>query len=169
MKRVKLKKEDPSINFRLPQELREKVLQKAAIENKTVSNYLRDHLESFLSGKLIEDAIAPYVRHKFINSNEFLQLVVWIYQKRHEKKYTEDDKFNEVNYIRTLKKIDQFLPTDLAMEFEQVLFDLMRVQKENAYSYRFSENGYHRNDSFNYEKLEKFIAELGKKIHKVSF
>lgn len=168
MKRVKLKKEDPSINFRLPQELREKVLQKAAIENKTVSNYLRDHLESFLSGKLIEDAIAPYVRHKFINSNEFLQLVVWMYQKKENPRISDYDKLIQKEYIETLKKVSQYLPKDLADEFEKVLYDVIYSIQENRYSYKIFNSDY-SSINFDFEKLENYINNLGNKVHKVRF
>ena len=43
-KKQKIKNEDPSINFRLPEELKEKIYKEASIKNKTISNYLRVHL-----------------------------------------------------------------------------------------------------------------------------
>ena len=44
VKKYKIKNEDPSINFRLPEELKVNIYKRVSLENKTVSNFLRDHL-----------------------------------------------------------------------------------------------------------------------------
>lgn len=50
-------------------------------------------------------------------------------------------------------------PKDLALEFDKVLFDIMRSQKEDLDSYKrykFFDN-YHDHQNFNLKKLEDYI------------
>jgi len=104
------RKEDPSINFRLPKELKIQIQEAAISKNQTTSIFLRDHMESFLSGELIENELAKNVEDTFMNSTEFLQLVVWIFIKRNENEYVEGDRIWQDKYISTIKSIDNQLP-----------------------------------------------------------
>ncbi len=157
MKKKSINNEDPSINFRLPKELREQVVREAGLLNSTVSNYLRNHLIEFLSGRLYEKEIAFYKSMEFINSTEFLQLVAWVYSQR------GNDKCSAIqaqlnSYKQTLKKLDGNLPDTLVVEFDKVLVDLLRFQSDSS-SYRvfnFGGNSYTK-PSFNYGKLESFL------------
>lgn len=128
-KKFKIKNEDPSINFRLPQELKTQVIKEAAFSNKTVSNYLRDHLEEFISGKLFEKEFAYYKDLEFVNSTEFLQLVIFVFGRRHQSLcISTNDQLDR--YIQTIKKLELHLPEYLVKEFDKVLVDLIRVRNE---------------------------------------
>lgn len=159
MKKQNIKNEDPSINFRLPKELRDQVAKEAELLNVTVSNYLRNHLDDFYSGKLFKKEIVFDHRYELINSNEFLQLVVWVFSKRkNEKCIATNDQLN--CYIRTIKKLEGILPDSLVIEFDKVLMDLIRVQGDTS-SYRvfkFCGQSY-TTAGFDYEKLESFILD----------
>ena len=62
--------------------MREQVIREAQLLNSTVSNYLRNHLIKFLSGRLYEKEIAFYKKQEFLNTIEFLQLVTWVFVQR---------------------------------------------------------------------------------------
>jgi hypothetical protein len=158
----KLRKEDPSINFRLPKELRVRILKEADFHNMTVSEYLRDHMETFLNGDLYREELEYYENNAFINSTEFLQLVVWMYQKRKDNVYSELDKQFQNRYIETIKKIQDNLPLDLKDEFEKILFDLMRVKREDAYRYRFAQYSVLDKTNFDFKKLEDYLLTIPK-------
>ena len=116
-------KEDVSINFRLPEELKKEIRVRAKLENKSVSKFLNDHLKELVNGSLYENELADYYKREFINSTEFIQLVVWMYRKRSDKTCTSDDEQLE-RYINTLKKVGYELPKVLAVEFDKVLYDV---------------------------------------------
>ncbi len=158
-KKIKIKNEDPSINFRLPEALKIQIYKKAAIENKTVSNFLRDHLTEYLDGSLYEYEIEEYKSDSFINSTEFLQLVVWVYTKREKNDYEETDVNRQDDYIATIKSIGDQLPSELVDEFDKVLMDLMKLKKKaSSYSsYEFCRSGYPYDERFNYSLLEKHL------------
>ncbi len=126
-KKNRIVNNDPSINFRLPKELKQKINREAGLNNLTVSNYVRNLLESYYDGELFEEEIFEYRRHEFIKSIEFLRLVVWMYSKRNDKKCTSsNDKLD--GYIRTLKNAQDHLPTKIVEEFDKVLQDVLRVK-----------------------------------------
>ena len=157
MKKKSINNEDPSINFRLPKELREQIIQEAQLLNSTVSNYLRNHLDDFFSGKLYEKEIVFDQELKLINSAEFLQLVVWVFSKRRNEKCTSTN--NELNsYIRTIKKLEGILPDNLVIEFDKILMDLIRVQGDTSQYrvFKFCGQSY-TTPTFDYEKLENFV------------
>ena len=157
MKKKSINNEDPSINFRLPKELREQVIQEAQLLNSTVSNYIRNHLIEFLSGKLYEKEIAFYKSLQFINSTEFLQLVTWVFvQRKSEKCGATEVQLNR--YKQTLKKLDGNLPESLVVEFDKVLIDLLRFQGDPSSNrvFKFGGNSY-TNSLFDYGKLESFL------------
>lgn len=156
-KKQKIKNEDPSINFRLPAELKTEIYREAAIQNKTVSNFLRDHLREFMSGSLYEKEIAHYKNNSFINSTEFLQLISWVFSKRNESNCVASDQQLDM-YVKTIKRMDSNIPDDLVKEFDKVLVDLVKVRNDTS-SYRTFEfcrsSAYDSN--FKYELLEKFL------------
>lgn len=157
MKKQSIKNEDPSINFRLPKELREQVVKEAQLLNRTVSNYIRNHLIEFLSGKLYEKEIAFYKSLEFINSTEFLQLVAWVFaQRKNDKCSSTEVQLN--GYKQTLKKLEGNLPDSLVVEFDKVLMDILRFQSDTSSSraFKFCGNSY-TNPLFDYDKLEDYL------------
>ncbi len=157
MKSKKKMKDDISINFRIPKELRAKVAKDAELLNITVSKYLRNHLVDFYSGKLFEEKLLFDHSLELINSTEFLQLVVWVFSKRNNEICASTNE-QLSGYIRTIKKLDSNLPDDLVVEFDKVLMDLIRVQGEKTTfrSFKFCKNNYDAS-LFDYDKLEKFL------------
>jgi hypothetical protein len=156
VKKNSIKNEDPSINFKLPQELRAQVEKEAKLANSTVSNYLRNHLADFYSGNLYDNKFSFNLSHDVINSAEFLQLLVWIFSKRrNEKCIATNDQLNR--YIRTIKKLEGILPDSLVIEFDKVLMDLIRVQSDTSSSRVFIFCGQSTAPRFDYEKLENFV------------
>lgn len=157
-----LRKEDPSINFRLPKELRTRILKEADFHNMTVSEYLRQHMETYLNGDLYREKLEYYENNAFINSTEFLQLVVWMCKKRKEEDFDELDKKHQDKYINTIMKISDNLPKNLKDEFEKVLVDLIRVKNDTSYynTYKFAD--FSRSDStyFNFKKLEEYLLNI---------
>ena len=157
-KKVKIVNEDPSINFRLPEQLKREIYKRAAVENKTVANYLREHLTEFMDGSLFEKEVSHFQNHDFINSTEFLQLIVWMYTKREDKKCTSDNDQLD-GYLETIKRISLNLPNDLVPEFNKVLFDILRVKnkdKEFEKIFKFSKKSDVKS-GFNYERLEQYL------------
>jgi len=151
-KKKKINNDDPSINFRLSEELKKWVAEQAENQNRTVSNYLRDHLEEFMNGDLYG------YKEDFKNSTEFIKLIIWMYSKRDEKNCTTT--MNQLdNYIRTLKKIGEEFPDYLEVEFDKVLFDVIRVRNEKPEYYKefiFS-NKSNTQTGFDYNKLENHL------------
>jgi hypothetical protein len=157
VKKKSINNDDPSINFKLPKELREQVVREAELLNGTVSNYLRNHLIEFLSGRLYEKEIAFYKKQEFLNTTEFLQLVTWVFaQRRNDKCIATEAQLN--SYKQTLKKLDSNLPESLVLEFDKVLIDLLRFQADPSSNraFKFCGNSY-TNPLFDYGKLEHFL------------
>ncbi|WP_282124715.1 ribbon-helix-helix protein, CopG family [Algibacter mikhailovii] len=155
----KIDNRDPSINFRLPKELKNQLEELAYGKNQTTSKFIRILLEHYLTGELYKDAVDFYKRHHFITSLEFIQLLIWIYEKRKSNDYLESDEEILPGIISTLKRTDMHLPKDLAMEFDKVLFDIMRSQNEQSKyskSYVFFDH-YHDHQNFNLKKVEDYL------------
>jgi hypothetical protein len=170
MKKHKIKNEDPSINFRVPELLKIDILREAAFLNKTVSTYLRDLLTEYLDGSLYRDEIAFYERNEFINNTEFIQLVIWMYSKRNNKKCTSTPAQLD-DYIKTLKKIDGNLPDEFVSEFDKVLEDVLRVKKETSdykKEYKFCQSS-HFSPGFDYGKLEDYLLNEVKATYRKSY
>lgn len=154
-----------SINLKLTDDLKEKVKSKADLKQKTVSKYIRDLLCSYYDGTLCKNEVAKDERKEFVNSTDFLQLVVWIYSKRKSSKYREGDK-NIDKYIRTLKKTEEYLPRHLVTEFDKVLSDIIRSNNERLITskdYTFA-NGYSSTPEFMFEVLERYLLNFGNPI-----
>jgi hypothetical protein len=157
VKKKSINNDDPSINFKLPMELREQVVREAELLNSTVSNYLRNHLIEFLSGKLFEKEMAFYKSQEFLNTTEFLQLVAWVFaQRKNDKCIATEAQLN--SYKQTLKKLEGNVPDSLVLEFDKVLIDLLRFQADRSSSraFIFGGNSY-TNPLFDYGKLERFL------------
>jgi hypothetical protein len=168
-KKVKIINEDPSINFRIAEELKYRIHKEAALKNETVSTYLRDLLTEFFDGRLYEKEMAIYEDQKFINSTGFMQLVIWMYRKKTEKKCTSTARQLD-DYIQTLKSINLQLPLNLREEFDIVLLDVLRVKNEeyeHNKEYKFGNTSY-SNKGFNYEKLEHYLLNEVKNYYVVS-
>lgn len=160
----------PSINLKLSEDLKEKVNQRAAQKQQTVSKYIRELLSTYFDGTLCRSEIQRHAKKDFINSTVFLQLVVWMYSKRKTNGFKEKPEELDA-YIKTLKNVEQHLPKDLAVEFDKVLFDVLRVKGETLkYSkeYRFAD-GYSSSPEFNFELFEKYLLNYEKPIALPSF
>lgn len=159
-----------SINLKLTDDLKEKVKSKADLKQQTVSQYIRELLSNYYDGSLCKNEIAKIERREFINSTDFLQLVVWIYSKKKSSKYREGDK-NIEKYTRTLKKTEEQLPAYVVAEFDKVLSDIIRSTNEKlivSKDYTFA-NGYSAKSEFNFEILEKYLLDFGNPIVVPSF
>ena len=104
-KRKKIENDSPSINFKLPEDLKQRIRKEASDANKTVSNYLREHFEEFMDGSLYEKEMVTYDKETFINSTAFIQLIVWMYSKRSNNN-CESSRTQLNGYVSTLKKIN---------------------------------------------------------------
>jgi len=148
----------PSINLKLTEDLKAQIKKVAQDNNQTVSKFIRELVTDYMDGALYENAVAHYRDKAFINSTEFLQLIVLMYTKREKGRYEDTEKQLD-DYISTLKKTEHNLPDDLVVEFDIVLFDLMRVKSKGSRSDKYFE--FHKNYSyspgFNYEKLEGYL------------
>lgn len=156
-KKQKIKNEDPSINFRLPEGLKQQIHRKASKKNKTVSNYLRDHLQEFIDGSLYAREISYYQDNSFINSTEFLQLTTWVLVKRENPKcFASNEQLDA--YIQTIKRMDYSIPDIIVKQFDHVLADLIRVRNEAGNDRLFYFCGIIGLESkFNYNLLVNFV------------
>lgn len=155
----------PSVNLKLSEELKQKINIRANFKNQTVSKYLRELLTNYFDGTLCIGEIEKNEKKEFINSTEFLQLIVWIYSKQKKSDFKESDKDLD-GYIKTLKKVVTYLPEDLVQEFDKILMDILRVKNEESkYSkdYRFV-NGYSSSPKFNFQLFEEFIFRYEKPV-----
>jgi hypothetical protein len=155
----------PSVNLKLSEELKQKINIRANFKNQTVSKYLRELLTNYFDGTLCIGEIEKNEKKEFINSTEFLQLIVWIYSKQKKSDFKESDKDLD-GYIKTLKKVVIYLPEDLVQEFDKILMDILRVKNEESkYSkdYRFV-NGYSSSPKFNFQLFEEFIFRYEKPV-----
>ena len=155
----------PSINLKLSEELKQKINIKANFKNQTISKYLRELLTTYFDGTLCVGEIEKHEKKEFINSTEFLQLIVWMYSKREIKEFRESDKDLD-GYVNTLKRISIYFSNALVLEFDKVLMDILRVKNEESkYSkdYRFV-TGYSSSPKFNFQLFEEFIFRYEKPV-----
>lgn len=151
----------PSINFKLPAELKQWVTEQALNENLTVSNYLRKEITASMKGDSITVDKDEYFERKLVGSKGFLSLVVWMYSKRIEKKCRIDNvKLSE--YIDTLKKIRNVFPNDIEVEFEKVLLDALKVRSKKESFERVFEFGREHlssrdHNTVNFERIENYL------------
>lgn len=159
-KKQRIKNEDPSINFRLPEELKVDIYKRASLENITVSNFLRDHLTEFMDGSLYAREISYFRDNSFINSTEFLQLITWVMTKRGNSKcFSTNEQLD--TYIQTIKRMDFSIPANIVKEFDNVLADLIRVRNETGNDRSFYFCGLMGIDvKFNYNLLLNYILNI---------
>ncbi|MBR9847518.1 MAG: hypothetical protein GYB35_16090 [Algicola sp.] len=152
--------EDATLNFRVSKVLKSTIVANAEKENITSSKYLRNLLEAVHNGSYCHQYEVKTKREEFLFSKDFLRLMVWIYRKRENKK-REVDKNNLEQYIKTLKRIENYLPTSLVFEFDKILKNLLIVRDSSGFDgdyFDFHES-YNKDKKFNYEKLEKFLLD----------
>ena len=158
-KKNPIKNYDPSINFRLSKELKETIEEKAQSKNLTTSNYVRDLLESVHTGNYCNEKEVKSERESFLYSKEFLQLMIWIYKKRNNKKL-EVGKHELNKYIRTLKRVEEYLPQEIVDEFDKVLNDVLLLKADTSYLAK-TEFDFHNSiydyKGINLELIEKFF------------
>ncbi|MFL1012092.1 hypothetical protein [Flavisericum labens] len=160
-----MKKEVTSINLKLSDELKEKVKNRAGLRKQTISKYVRELLSNYFDGSLCKGEIIKNEKKEFINSTDFLQLIVWIYSKRRSNTFKEQPGELE-GYIGTLKKTADHFPKHLVLEFDKVLLDLIRVQNvttDFGKDYKFAD-GYSYTPNFNFEILEKYLLNYSEKL-----
>lgn len=160
-RKPKLENSDPSINFRLPEELKRKVEKEAQGSTMTVSKYLRKLVGEVMDGTICEEVEKNNDRDNFLRSLEFLKLVVWIYSKKGINYECKESLEELGGYLKTLKSVDEYLPKEISAEFEKVLFDVLRVKsekQEKSYrpDFKFSK-GYPLQQSFDYTKWEEYM------------
>ena len=163
-KKQRIKNEDPSINFRLTEELKGDIYKRASLENKTVSNFLRDHLTEFMDGSLYAREISYFRDNSFINSTEFLQLITWVMTKRQNPKCLSTNEQLDT-YIKTIKRMDFSIPANIVKEFDYVLADLIRVRNKTGDDRSFYFCGFMGVDAtFNHNLLVNYILNILKPI-----
>lgn len=161
MKKPKIKYEESTLNFRVPTNLKSTIATKAQEMNITVSKYLRKLLEEVHDGTFVRKEVMEKERPTFLSSIEFMQLMIWIYQKRQDNKVMETEE-QLAGYVRTLKRLDYYLPEEMVKEFDKVLTDLIALRKEKTYTYKrfdFAES-YSGNHKFDYDKVGHYLLNL---------
>ena len=158
MKKSKIKYEESTLNFRVPNEIKDEIVQKAQHKNITVSRYLRQVLEDVLSGTLHKSDVKIKEEPTFLSSIEFLRLMIWIYHKRTDNKLIESKEQLE-EFTRTLKRLDGHLPEDMIREFDKVLTNVITIKKDSKYNNeRFDfANPYGSDNQFDYGKVEHYL------------
>lgn len=142
---------------------------KSVLLNVRVPEYLSDQIneEAMDSGISISEAVRTIISNHFTvtendiyNSNKFIYLTSWIFQK----KGSPQDRSDKQTLIDlkniTLEVIkDNSLPSNLIEEFEKVLYDLQRFINEfGIENNQFKFCVLFREDSFDYKGLSDYIA-----------
>lgn len=161
-KKNKILNNDPSINLRLPKELKQKIVKEANCHGLTVSKYVRGLLDDYFNGRLFDEELEQYKNYWFVQSPEFLKLVVWMYTKKENNKRFED--VQELNgYISTIKKLEEHLERNLVIEFDKVLQDILRIKTNKSFAskdyFEFTED--YADNQFDFSLLENYISRIG--------
>ena len=149
----------PSINFKLSQELKHIIEEKAVEKNVTISSYVRDLLESVHSGEYCQKEDIKSEINSFLFSKEFLQLMIWIYSKKQNNALIETPNQME-GYLKTLKRLDGFLPNELVMEFDKVMTNIIKKRTEgysNYTTFEFHRYSIENINTFNLKAVESFL------------
>ncbi len=146
------------LNLRIPASLKEKLENEAGENSISLSDLARDILLSHFKDN---DELNIFRDNEinFFNTNEFLYLITWLFEKRLNNYDT-----NKIQVFEDLKKIvmkamnDSYIPSDLQKEFEKVYVDLSRF----IYGYEMPNNYFvfciaNQPQSFNYYILINFI------------
>lgn len=151
-----------TLNIRISQALKHKLLVDSMSKSTSISNYARDILTSYFeeqSEGMNYELFKKQEEEKLFNSNQFIFLVTWIFEKRNN---SFDN--NEKRVLKTLKettldiiKNDNF-PSELKNEFEKVYVELtsfiIEYGTNNSY-FKFCLSN--QNNSFNYQLLINYI------------
>lgn len=151
-----------TLNIRISQELKHKLLVDSMSKNTSISNYARDILTSYFVEQregMNYELFKKQEEEKLFNSNQFIFLVTWIFEKKNN---SFDN--NEKRILETLKetsldiiKNDKF-PSALKIEFEKVYVELTNFIIEfgaNNLCFKFCLSN--QNNSFNYQLLINYI------------
>lgn len=151
-----------TLNIRISQALKNKLLVDSMSKNISISNYARDILTSYFeeqSEGIDYELFKKQEDEKLFNSNQFIFLVTWIIEKRnnsfdnHEKRVLETLKQTSLDIIKN----DKF-PSELKFEFEKIYVELssfiIEYGTNNSY-FKFCLSN--QNNSFNYQLLINYI------------
>jgi hypothetical protein len=148
------------LNVRIPKKLRDTLINDSNQKGISLSDNVRDILTTYSVELQSEEVDNQTLSdNNFPNSNEFIYLISWMYEKSRDpinwglKKELEDLK---VIVLRVIKN-DSF-SHDLKQEFEKVLADLLRLISEfgaGNNQFRFSEM--YSEDAFDYVLLRDYI------------
>lgn len=151
-----------TLNIRISQELKNKLFVDSLEMGISVSNYARDILLSYFeeqSNTMNYELFKKQEEENLFNSNQFIFLVTWIFEKRsnsfdqNEKRVLETFKQTSLNIIKN----DKF-PSELIKEFEKVYIELISYINEYG-----TNNPYfkfclpNQNNSFNYQLLINYL------------
>ena len=146
------------LNVRIPQDLKNKLEKLSVQNNASTSDILRDILSNHFD--YVENEAPDYEDEDYLyNSNQFLFLVTWVFEKKFccYDGHSERDLHSLKNTVIDVIKEKSF-PTDLKLEFEKVLVDLVRYlgdyHSENNH-FRFGRSNY--SSTFNYDILINYI------------
>lgn len=150
---------EATINFRVSAELREEIAKAAANGNTTISRYMRNLMAEIHEGTYCAHFGELNSQRNFILSQNFFQLMVWIYSKeKNDEKRTESDQELRT-FAATLKQVHQYFDPIIVREFDKVLFDILRVLRNEGFSserYEFGKS-YEKNVRFNAEMVKDYF------------
>ena len=160
MKKKRIANEDPSINFRVSKTLKDSIEAEALKRNMTTSKYLREVLTRVHEGTYCEEELEKRKRESFLFSKEFMQLVIWMYRSRSDKKVKENKEQME-HYIAVLKRAGEYFDKALNDEFDKVLANLIQFSKKEPrdYSTYGFIDSYDKNEKFNFGVLEQVFLD----------
>ncbi|WP_369753277.1 hypothetical protein [Flavobacterium sp. WC2409] len=120
------------LNVRISQKLRDRLIDDSHEKGITLSDNSREILTAYCKAKNSDKIDNQTLRDiNFYNSNEFIYLIFWMFEKIRSPKH-----FGPKNELEDLKKIvlqvvtNKFSPPDLKQEFEKVLIDIQRYLNE---------------------------------------
>jgi hypothetical protein len=152
------------LNVRLSNELRQKLEEKAIECNISLSDMVRDIMQSNFEFEEIEqqNLIESFKKVRY-DSFDFIILTAWIFEKR----YNYYD-YNSTNFLENLKEIvlkilkDDDYPMPLRNEFDKVYHDIFRYLNEEINPNRYFYFGAAENpNAFKYNVLIDFIYSKG--------
>lgn len=146
------------LNIRIPASLKERLETEASDNSTTLSELAREIMSSYYENNEVYDTSFD-LESKFYNSNEFMYLITWMFEKR-----LNNYDSNNVKVFEGLKSIamkamnNNYFSTELRKEFEKVYVDLSRF----IYEYEIPNNHFrfcipNLVQSFNYYLLVNFI------------
>ncbi|SEB06998.1 hypothetical protein SAMN05443667_12011 [Flavobacterium gillisiae] len=152
------------LNVRVSEETRDALIEESSNKGISISENIRAILSNHIKEDIDEENTDfSAFANGFYNSNEFLYLITWIYDKKGQ---PQDN--SEKHILIELKNIllrvikDNALPKHLIEEFENVLVDLIRVINQyNPGNNQFKFCKLFENESFDYSGFSAHIASKG--------